>query len=281
MDEEIIWVDLLGVTLAGAKEPDAGLIWSNLEGWWGLPDVRGTADSIPGGHGRFPRSKVLRDSRVITLTGHIYTGSNAELHAVRDRLEAALAAGAGPMRVSTVGGIWERWVEIDTLKIDPDRGRKWTRFIVDMVAPDPRRYGPQQRLGPVGLPVIEGGLRLPKRTPWNTGRTSEAARLLVPNPGAIALNPVITVSGGFDAVTVRDITDGRRLRLEWPIPDGEFVTLDSRIRRAQMGAAELTRWMTARQWFAIPAGETHEFRFDVEGRAGDPKMWADYRIGAM
>ena len=281
MDEVVAWVELLGVTFAGAEEPDAGLIWSDLEGWWGLPDSRGEADLIPGEHGRFKRSKVLREARVLTLSGAIYAADNFGLVEARTRLEAALAEGIGSMRVATAAsGVWERWVEIDTLTIAPDHGRRWTTFTIDMLAPDPRRYGPEQVVGPVGLPVSTGGVRLPQRMPWNFGTVSEQSRLLVPNSGAIKLHPFIDVSGGFNTVSVVDITSGRRLSLNWQVPEGSTLVLDSGARRATVDGSDVTRWLTRRQWFEIPAGETHEFRFEVSAPNGSPEMRARFRNGA-
>ena len=281
MNEVIAWVELLGETLSGVDKPDGGLIWSDLEGWWGLPDSRGDGDLIPGGHGRFRRAEVLREARVITLKGHIYGADNRELVAVRDRLEAALSAGAGPMRVATsASGVWERWVEIDTLTIEPDHGRHETAFTVDMIAPDPRRYGPRLRVGPAGLPTSQGGVRFPQRAPFNCGSVASGGRLLIPNAGVIPVYPTIIVAGGFESVTVSDITAGRRLRLDWPVPEGEAAVFDSRARRVDLGKSEITRWLTRREWFKIPAGRTHEFRFEVSGGSGDPQMWGEYREGA-
>lgn len=275
------WVELFGVTLAGSHRPDSGLIWSEVEGWSGLTDGRGEGDAIPGAHGSFPRSRVWRESRQITLKGAIYADDNAGLIAARERLEAALFAGVGTMTVATpAGGSWSREVEIDTLEIDDDHGRHMTRFVVDMIAPDPRRYGPLMTVGPVGLPTSTGGVRLPQRFPWNFGSTTEAARLFVENAGLVDLSPAFAIAGGFSRVTVRDITTGARMRLDREVHEGETLVFDARSRRATIGASEVTRWMTARQWPVIGPGNTHEYRFEVDGRVGDPMMTAQFRIGA-
>ena len=281
MDEKTLWVELLGVTMAGAGEPDQGLIWTDLQGWRGLPDKRGETDQIPGGHGRFRRAHVLRDSRVITLIGHIYAADNTELHAVADRLEGALGAGGvGEMLVASSNGIWTREVEIDTLAIDPDRGRRWTKFTIDMLAPDPRRYGPLTTVGPIGLPQVSGGVRFPQRAPFNFGSVTDAGRMRIPNSGALPLHPTVRVQGGFSAVTVRNITTGRTVSLEWPVGEAEELVLDMGRRRATAAGVDVTRWMTRRQWFEIPAGETHELRFEATGATGTPQMYADFQIGA-
>lgn len=280
--EQVVWAELLGETFSGAGVPDNGLIWSDLEGWSGLPDARGEPDSLPGDHGRFRRPrKILREARVLTLTGYIYAETDEQFHETRDRLEEALGEGAGTMRISVLGdGVWERHVEIDTLKIDPERGRRQTKFVVDMVAPDPRRYGPLQTLGPVSLPTSVGGLRLPQAMPWNMGETAAGGRLLLKNSGRLPLSPVVRVAGGFSSLVVRNITTAEEIRLVWPVAEGEQVVIDMARRRVEVGSADVTQWLDARQWFTIPKGETHELRFSADGVEGKPLMWADFKIGA-
>lgn len=282
-NNDIAYLELLGVTMSGVRRPDQGFYWTDLTGWWGLPEVRGDADNIPGNHGRFKRKNLYRESRVITLIGHILAESNDELVAVRDRLEHALSAGAGIMKVVTnATGPWERYVEVDTLTIEPDHGRRYTKFTVDMVAPDPLRYGPEFTVGPALLPVPVGGVNLPQRMPWNFGQMSQEARISVANSQTgTLLHPTIVISGGgYSEVTVIDVTDGRRLTLNWEVDSGSELILNSSTRRALLDGNDMTRWMLRKQWFSIDSGETHEFRFEVNDRVGDPRMWARYQIGA-
>ena len=282
MDDSGSWVELLGVTMSGTLTPDRGFKYLDLTGWTGLTASRGQTDPIPGSHGRFRRAvEPLRESRSIGLLGEIRTASNVDLVEARGRLEEALSEGVGQMRVySPASGIWERYVEIDDLRIDPDHGRAHTQFRVDLIAPDPRRYGPLQVVGPASLPKSEGGVRLPQRMPWNFGVTTGDSRLMIPNAGALPIQPRFRVRGGFAAVTLLDITTGRRLRLEWPAGEASEVVFDCRSRRVEMDGADVTRRMTRRQWFEIPKGETREFRFEAEGVTGDPQMWAEFKIGA-
>lgn len=281
MDNRIAYIELFGEVLSGVRRPDKGLYWTDLTNWWGLPSVIGEADNIPGGHGRFKRSRIYRDSRDMVLTGHILADTNRELMAVRDRLEMALSEGQGLMTVHTnTYGTWSREVEVELLTIDPDHGREYVKFTVDLIAPDPRRYASPQTLGPVGLPVGIGGLRLPQALPWNLGSTSEGSRLLVTNNGSIPSAPLIKVSGGFSSVTVSETYGGGRLHLPIPVAEGDFVLFDMDARTATLNGADVTRFMTSRQWTEVPAGGTREFRFDVTNKTGDPQMWAELTIGA-
>lgn len=280
MAERIAWIEICGVTLGGADEADAGLVWEDLTGWWGLPDGRGSRDTIPGGHGAFARTRVLREARVLALKGFIMGQDRASFIQSRNRLTAALAAGVGLMRVATDEGVWDRMIEVDTLEIDPDHGDVVTDFTVDLVAPDPRRYGPWQTVGPVGLPTSEGGLEFPAEFPWDFGTTSPDAFLTVANGGQIDIGPRMRVTGGgMTRTSIINVRTGDRLTLAWPVPEGSDVVFDSAARRVWIGEQDVTRWLTARQWFTIPAGSTHEFRFEATGGI-DPLLTAEFRIGA-
>lgn len=281
MVEQIAWIELCGVTLGGDAEPDRGLVWEDLTGWWGLPDIRGNRDSIPGGHGSFQRTRALRESRVMALQGYITTSDRASFIEARNRLTAALADGIGLMRVGTDEGTWERQVEIDSFEVKPDHGQTFAEFTVDLVATDPRRYGPWQTVGPIGLPTHTGGLMLPSTLPWDLGTsTGEGSQLLVENTGALPLSPRLRVTGGgMSSVTVQDMTTGDRLILTVPVQAGAEVVLDAAARRVWVDGQDATRWLVSRQWPVIDPAQTHEFRFEVAGATG-PQLWADYRIGA-
>lgn len=267
--------------MAGVRKPDQGLYWTDLTGWTGLPDLRGESDNIPGGHGRFRRSTFYRDSRIITLVGHILAADPNELVQVRDRLESALAVGHGVLKVvTTTTGEWYREVEIDKLTVDPDHGRRYVKFTVDMVAPDPLRYGKAQRVGPATAPSYSGGVRFPQSTPFNFGSVDSGSSLFIPNSGAVEIYPRIEIEGGFSVITVRNRTTGQVVSLDWPVPVGGLLVVDNEARRIYADGSDVTAQASARQWFEVPAGETHEITFDVVSPTGVPRMWSEFQIGA-
>lgn len=274
-NDSIAYIEMFGVVLSGAKRPEDGLYWTDLEGWWGLPDLKTDSDSIPGANGRFSRAHHYRDSRVITLVGHILTESSSGLVSVRHRLEAALSVGYGQMTVVTDSyGSWSRMVEVDTLEIEPDHGKEWTKFTVDMVAPDPLRYQEWEVRGPVGLPVQEGGLILPKAFPWDFGN-SIIQVIQVDNTGDVPIYPKMTLQGSAESVALR----GGPMTLEYGDFDGT-LTFDSDERRAWLDGTDVTRWMVRRDWPVIPAGDTFSFYFEAFNPSDDIALTVSYRIGA-
>lgn len=282
MDNSIAYMELLGVTLAGVRKPDQGLYWTDITGWTGLPDLRGETDSIPGGHGSFRRNTFHRESRVMTLTGHILAADPNELVQVRDRLESVLAQSYGPLSVvTTTTGKWTRDVEIKNLVIEPDHGKRYVKFVVDMVAPDPLRYKDVQRVGPASAPTYSGGVRFPQSTPFNFGTVNQGSSLFIGNTGgSVDAYPKLEIEGGFSYITVRNRTTGQVFIIDWPVAEGETLTIDNELRRIYAERTEITAQAATRQWFEIPPGETHEITFDVINPQGVPRMWAEFQIGA-
>lgn len=279
MVDDVAWVELCGLTFTGDGTPGEFTV-ASLSGWWDLPKRRGGGSPIPGGHGVFRSTSIYREALPVTMTGLIVKGTEAEYLDAKARLSAAFADGFGTLRVATASGIWERDVEIDFLETSGDAGLTVGPYTVDLVAPDPRKYGPTQSTSPVGLPVHLGGVRLPQRMPWNFGSTSGGSRMVIPNAGKIPVHPVVTVTGGgFSQLSVVDITAARQLILQLPAVTSADVVLDSATHRVYVGGQEVTRLLTSRQWFEIPAGETHKFRFEAPGAVG-PMMTASFRIGA-
>lgn len=265
-------VDLCGVTFSGTHEPVDGLIYSRLIGWDGRTSARGGGDSIPGWQGEYPRSEELRESRVITVEAAIVSDSVAEYMAVKRRVENIPMF--GEMRVDQGDGVWTRAIEIAAIDIPDARGATETEFTIDMIAPDPVRYRDPVMLGPVGLPVRSGGLRLPKRFPWNFG-TSILPVLTIVNGGSRPTFPIVTVTGSGSSLTV---SCGPR-RMEFGAWSGEFV-IDNRERRAFLNGADVTRQLIRREWQEIPAGASWDLTYDVADADPSTQMFATYQEGA-
>ena len=259
---------------AEMPDPFAGLAVSAVNGWRGLPGARGDSDPIPGAHGNYGSTRVLREQRSIEVRGAAIAASEFEALAMIDALEAELAGSVVEMWVSDAQGAWRRTVEVETVQIVGAYNHHRVRFAVDAIAPDPRRYRAVQTAGPVLLPVHEGGLVLPLAFPWNFGNTI-IQQIALNNTGQVPLLPVIRLDGAADAVTVR----GGPRRIEF----GEFsgsLTFDVRERRAHLNGADVTRWMLRRDWPVVAAGDVSVFYFEATNPSTDLQMTVDYEIGA-
>ncbi len=263
------FVEYAGVRFEGSTF--AELTYSNLAGWDGIPEGRGGGDSIPGGHGVYARTEVLRESRAIVLTANIIANSAERFFELKRMLEALPSV--GELRVDQGDGVWSRQVEIQHMPVPDFHARTVTEFTIDMVAPDPVRYSDTITFGPLGLPVLEGGLFLPAPLPWDLG-VADLQVAEVTNGGSLPLFPVVTVTGSASAVVLH----GGPRDLSFGAFDGSLV-FDSLQRRVFLNGADVTRHLMQRNWHEVPPGETHRFSFEAVTPSSGLYMSGEYRIG--
>lgn len=265
-------VEINGIGFSGTTDPESGLVYRELRDWDGRPDARGGGDAIPGGQGVYARTAEYRESRAITVQAAIVTESTAEYFEVKRRVESMPMF--GEMRVDQGDGYWVRQVEVESIDIPDAHTRTWTPFTIDLIAPDPVRYRDPVILGPVGLPVREGGLILPEGFPWDFGTSVRPVVTLV-NDGSVPVFPVVRVAGAVSSITVQ----GGPRRVEYGAFAGDFV-VDSRQRRAFVNGVDVTRDLARRDWQQVPAGQQQNFTFTALGAAEGTEMTVEYQIGA-
>lgn len=255
------------------KYADRGYFYKNLAGWNDLADVRGKRDAVPSAHGLYPAVESWRTGASITVTGSLMGASRADAEYLRDQLITALSS-ASVMRVEDSTGTWLRDVEVDEVSIkDPGGWSPIIHFKIDLVAPDPVRYSDVLPFGPVGLPVLEGGLFLPASLPWDLG-VADLQVAEVTNAGSLPMHPVVTLQGSASSVVVHG---GPRV-LSFGAFDGTLV-FDSLQRRAFLNGADVTRLLVQRDWFVIPPGGTLGFSFEAVAPSPGLYMSGEYRIG--
>lgn len=271
-------VEVCGIGFSGSAVPESGLIYQELVDWDGRPDARGGGDSIPGGQGDFPRGEELRESRAITVKAAIVTDSPSEYFAVKRRVEAMPMF--GEMRVDQGDGVWTRQVEVQEITIPDAHTRTFTPFTIDLIAPDPVRYSELLTVGPVGLPVREGGLVLPSAFPWNFG-TATRPVATVTNTGALPIYPRMILASSdpngvayADAVTVHGGP--------WRVSFGAFagtLIFDSLERRAWLNGVDVTRQVVRRDWPVVDPGVSSDFYFVATGPSPDLVLTVEYLNG--
>lgn len=260
-----------GVSIGGA---DGRVTFSELVGWDGLPDARGSNEPIPQAHGSFGRPQLWRESRAVSVTGWLHAADREAVELLRREVTAAWEA-ADEITVYDNTGTWSTAAEVQTVTF-PDMGG-WAHdipFTIDLITPDPVRYSEWLTVGPAGLPTHTGGLRLPKAFPWNFG-TSDQPVATVVNYGTVPVLPRVTVMGAASSIIVR----GGPRRLEFGAFSGTLV-LDSEYRRVHLNGVDVTRALIRRDWPMVPAGESHDFYFEAVSPSPETALTVDYRIGA-
>lgn len=254
------------------EEVSSGFTIGSFDGWDDGPTPRSGADLIPEADGAFEVARTYLAPRVMTLSGLLLDGPDAQVDASRFR---AIHSAGQPQLLQVVDrdGVWTLSVGVEEAILRPIVGGLCS-YSLTLIARDPVKYTDELALGPVGLPTHTGGLILPKVFPWEFGVTDRGDVTLV-NDGSVPVLPRVVVSGSADGIVVH----GGPRRLEFGAFSGELV-LDSRDRRAWLNGVDVTRLLLRRDWYEVPAGASQEFFFVAEDPSADTVMTVQYRIGA-
>lgn len=109
---------------------------------------------------------------------------------------------------------------------------------------------------------------------WGTPGVS--GRVTTANSGTAETTSVLQVTGGlgggFEATYV---PTGQRVRFERRIDQSETVRVDPRTGRATINGSDVTGFLTASEWWTVPAGQSAEVQFTPLGTVtGSPTFTA-------
>lgn len=266
-------VDLNGLTMRprpteGEIDP-GGFYFTTLTDWYTLPDSKASIRERAQADGAFNIDRDWRQSAAPSIEGIYLGATDVDTTQAKRRLRASWGTGTqGLMTVTDPNGPTSRAVSIRDVKVPDDHGRRYFTFSVDMVAPDPNRYGPVVSTS-AGLPVAGTGYIWAAVWPadWGGG-AGDSGRVTITNEGDASTWPLILVGGGLDSgVEIVETTSGSTLRLERVIPQASTVYFDSRTGRVYLDTTDndITGFLTRREWWSVPAGATRIVQFNGLG----------------
>lgn len=144
----------------------AGYIYDNvsLDAWYSTPDVTMETEARPNAHGDYSPDQTYATAASIPFQGQFFGADRLAAAVARNRLAGLYNDGkrvtvqvVDPLMTTTRTG-YLRGVDIPWT---PHQQLTWS---FELYAPDPRRYGATQTLGPVGLPSASSGLVWPLGT---------------------------------------------------------------------------------------------------------------------
>jgi hypothetical protein len=269
-----------GITFDGTGG-DAGGGWhlARLTGWYDAAPSRVELRDRPQADGSFGVSRYFRGSRVVSVEGS-YSGSSIEdAYAARDQLSALQASGVPSLFVveDPLGSRTAEAVLAKAPTADDGLFSPFFQFAFDVVAMNPKRYGPAV-VTTTGLPSSLDGIDYPIGYVIDYGVPGDSGRLTVSNPGRADTEPMLEVTGGLGGgFELTDVFTGRVLRYVEAVPLGSTVYLNPRTGIVYIDAPtnDKSRALVRREWFALPAGETHEIQFNAIGSvSGTPTLTA-------
>ena len=259
-----------------APDPSAsGWVYNNatLDAWYALPAVDLSVTKRPNAHGAYGLGQIFAKEHRPIVNGQYYGASAADALTARARLNALFSDGRSvTMRVTDELGATTR--EVWLIESAPTFRYDFSHFPFDvvLVAPDPRRYGPVESSSD-GMPSGGGGLfwnlgTAPSGLFFDWGAEGVAGQVSYLNSGSAVTYPRIEVGGPgsfSDGFRVTEVETGRELIFNRALNTGEVVVLDSRTKRATIGSGDVTAFLSSRDWFSIPAGETRRYQINPLG----------------
>jgi len=250
---------------------------TDIQGWYkAAPNRREKAEKA-GRHGSYG-VRGWKDERLVTVAGHYHAPDRATAAAFVDEINACMADGEeGILRVNDLE-IGSRWANVYLLAPDVTwKGGRDVPFFLDMVAPDPRKFGGLMVEGPTGAFAGGDGLKFDlfaTDTPGilDFGAEGESGKVTVSNPGTAPTEPVFRVQGPPDFATgvgSFKITEAETERvLEWQgtLLTGQELVLDSRSGTVVLGTnGDRKGGLVRSQWPEIPGNSSRSYTFEAVG----------------
>jgi hypothetical protein len=275
-------ISFAGLSFAD-DQPDNGFAVSRLMGWYDGAPVRSDSRERPQSDGAFGVDRYFRDARVITVEGDWVGSSMAAAYAARDAMASIQSTGV-PSTFTVTDDLGVRSCQVTLHReptVDDVMRSPFFSWKFDVIARDPRKYGPEQVVS-TGLPVTGTGFIWEATWPADWGSGGSAARVDMTNAGTVPTSPILEVAGGLSGgVELVEITTGSYLRLERDIPETSRVFFNTRTARAYIDipANDISSFLTKRDWsgFTVPAASVRTVQFNpLGGTSGTPGLTARY-----
>jgi hypothetical protein len=258
-----------------ALRPGTGRILTDLQGWYSPPAVRRESTARLGSHGTFSE-RGWRDERLISITGHAFADTRAEAAALTDELAAMFADGTEGTFAVDDRDVGYRDVRVylhGTPEVTWD-GRTDVTFSLDLVAPDPRKYGRQLQLSTLAA-APGGGLITPlygsagAMGVLDFGPPGIPGTVTVENVGTADTAPRFSITGYAPGFTITEVESGDRLVYAEAVPAGGTLTIDAADGAVLLdGQTDRSPYLTRREWSRIPGRSTRTYLFESRNNSG-------------
>lgn len=244
---------------------DFGNAWiiSDIDGWWGLPEVDAEEDARPytqdGSYftfGRYP-------SRNITVSGVIVPHSDASTDfdfgaIARDLLNNRLniVRSLGLFRVNEQPDKIAAVQLVGRPLTKFDKPNNVLKFNFQLKASDPRKYSIDESVATASLSEPDSGRVYQRTYTWTYGGLSTGDNFIVDNVGSYDTPGLFTIRGPVTNPYIEHVDTGKTLRLNTVLGVSDFVTIDLNDRKIVLnGTASRKNLLDTRsQWFLIQPG---------------------------
>lgn len=248
-------ITLGSLVMGGAVDANGVVFWAEQMQGWGSPKGTLTVTQKPRSHGGW-RSESYLTSRVIAINGVIQAPSPTLLAQARHQLDAAVSLSDTTFSVTEYGETLYSTVTRQDEVLYGDETETWTTFSIQLVAEDPRRYGPTTTKS-TNMPSQSGGLTFSTTFPITFPATVVPGTVSFFNPGNVAAPVILTIHGPCVGPIVTHVSTGAQLVFSssLTLASGEFLVVDMDARTVKAGGqSSRIGYVTSRGWFALDPG---------------------------
>jgi len=237
-----------------------GVEWwvTGESGWSSGPPVRLELANRPQRDGAFDAPS-FRGARVVTLEGTAVAPDPDAKERAKDRIAAVLADGSALRPLTVRERLTTRlaMVRLSAETKVADRTPYSFSWSLQLTAPDPVRYGTDQRTAICGLPLPGTGVVFPITAwPLDFGEPADGSMGLA-NAGTVTTWPVWTISGECVQPVIRNAATGQTLGFRLAMTGGDVLVVDVAARTVRLnGASRRAALLPGSTWFGLPAGTT-------------------------
>lgn len=233
---------------------------TDLEGWWGLPDVEVPDDPRPFSQDGSYYTTGKFTARNINLKGYILPVDGVADKAVASRnafnRALILVRQRARLKVREEGTVKVADVQIASrplLRISRSTGL--LEFDITFKATDPVKYSEFSMGYEVGLVKSAPGRSYDRSFDFSYGGLGENNTVVVMNHGSYASKPQFTIGGPVENPMIEHIESGKFLKISGMVENGSPVTIDTRTRQV-LGGAENRRnlLVPTSRWFDLEPG---------------------------
>lgn len=233
---------------------------TDLDGWWGLPDVDVSDDPKPytldGSYltfGRFlPRTVSLR-GKIVPLNGEAVNAVSARSEL--NRAIAPLVRGRALLDVSEA----DPKVALVQLAGKPLTSINTTTgsmtFDIILRAVDPLKYSRVMHTNSTTIAGESSGRTYNREYNYTYGGGSSSGTMSAMNIGSYATDAIFTIAGPVTSPRIEHVEQGLSLKFDIVLDVGETLTVNTRTRKVLLGGASRRNTLTPdSRWFSLTPG---------------------------
>lgn len=252
-------VTLNGLPINQGRDANGVLVTCSKITGWGPAAVTGGVQQKSGMHGG-SNPRQWYQPLTLTVTGMVQAPTRALAERAKHDFNARVALDLFPLIVTETIPVQVLARANGAVDWDDDTDSQWL-YSIELICPDPFKYGTSARSMTLSLPATSGGMRFPARFPLRFTGSTVSGDGEATNAGNHPTVPTIRLAGPLVNPAITSQEQGRTVTYRDTIAAGEFVDVDMANWSALLnGVASRSGKLVGSAWSLQPGDNTVSFR---------------------